>query len=599
MKHGLLFVAAAIAACSPRPRALDDSGEERREPAADERRLVELDLSAGAPEGSGSGLVQLPATRTYTGLVRAIERATDDPLTAGLLVRFGATDFDFARSEELAELLGRARDKGIPVVCHAHGLSNATAWLASRGCSRIWLSAAGGVETVGIAATLVHLKPMLDRIKVQTDFLAIGRYKSGPEPLTRDAPSEATEESLKATLGSMRQSWIDGAAQGRPRASLGERLEQGPYPPEQAKALAIVDAIGFETDARNEARRLAKTNATATTFGSRAKGDSGIDIGEIVRILSGADQSTGGRPRIAVVPAEGAIGMQAGGPLDSGGISAEAMNRTLRRLRADDSVKAVVLRIDSPGGSPLASDLIWHELMRMRKKKPVVASVGGMAASGGYYIACGAHKIVADRTSIVGSIGVFGGKIVIGPALADVGINSFTIPASPAPGAAERAAYLSPFLPWDDATRDRVRSSMQSIYDLFIARVSEARKLPQDLVRQHAEGRIWSGAQGKERNLVDDIGGLAKALDLARKLGGLERDTPVSVEGSREGLLEMLFLGEDASESQIRAAIARLEGDRALLAHVPKRLRAHAASLMPLLSGERVVVALPIALAVD
>lgn len=583
-----------LVACTPRPRQ-DNAPDQEPVPGPKDRRVVEIDLASGAPETTGPGLFQLPATRTYAGLVRSLERAVDDPLTAAVFVRLENEKLDYARAEELGALLARFRDKKLPVVCHAHEYSNASSWLVARGCTRIWLSAAGNVDTVGIAAELVYLKGLLDKLKIGVDFLSMGKYKGGAEPLLREGPSEATIESFSSTFGSIREAWLSGAEQGRPGQGIREKLEQGPYSPSEAKAAGLVDAIGFDSQALAEARRLGKTELVGVRFGPRSEQGSGFDFGELVRLLSGADGDSSGRPRLVVVPAEGAIGMEAGGPLDSGGITAKSLNRTLKRLRQDDSVKAVVLRIDSPGGSPLASDLIWHELMELRKKKIVVASVGGMAASGGYYIAAGANRIVAERTSIVGSIGVFGGKIVIGPALQELGINSFSIPASPHPGAAERAAYLSPFKAWDDATRDRVRSNMQSIYDLFIARIVEGRRMPEQAVRASAEGRIWSGDQGKERGLVDELGGLSKALDVARKLSGLERDIPVTVEGPRESLLEQLFLSEGASESQIREALTRFEQEHAFLRELPAALRVHAGTLAAL-HDEHVLVALPMAI---
>lgn len=595
MKKLILLSFLCVLGCSPRSRYADN-GDEQKEAGPDDKKLVEFDLSEGVSEASASAFIQLPATRTYTGLVRALERTIDAPTTAGVFVKLGNPSIDFARATEIGGLLARVRGKRLPVVCHAHDYANSAALLALRGCSSIWLSAAGSVDTVGLAAELVHLKGLLDRVKVHADILHVGTYKSGAEPLTREEPSPATIESLTSTLGSIRQSWLDLADQGRPGKGIREKLEAGPYTPQRAKAAGLVDHIGFESEAKDHARKAAKTPFQEEAFGPRAGSGSGLDIAELVRILSGADKGTGGRPRIAVVPAEGAIGMEAGGPLDSGGISAKALGKTLRRLRKDDSVKAIVLRIDSPGGSPLASDLVWHELMELRKKKPVVASVGSMAASGGYYIACAAQKVIAEPSSIVGSIGVFGGKIVIGPALRELGVNTFTVPASPAPGAAERAAYLSPFLPWDDATRGRVQENMESIYDLFIARVAEARKMPAETVRTHAEGRIWSGVQGKERGLVDELGGLARSLEVVRKLGDLPSDTPVTVEGQREGLLEMLLVGESADESRIRAALARLEQERALLKELPVSVRASVSALAPLANGEHVVAALPLAL---
>jgi protease-4 len=591
VKFWLTVTLGLLIACSGRPRQ-GQTNEQLPEPGKTDPRIVEIDLTAGAPESSGERLFQLPATRTYTGLVRALDRSLASKETAGLFVKLGSEQLDFARAAELGRMIARFREKHLPVVCHAHDLSNSSAAFVLRACSRIWLSPAGGVDTVGIAAELVHVKNLLDRLKVGVDFIHMGKYKGGAEPLTHTEPSAATREALSSTLGSIRAAWLEDVDRVRPGTSAA--LEAGPYAPEGAKAQKLIDAIGFESEALAEAKRLGKTTYVKPAYGPDVGEGSGFDLGQLVRLLAGSAETAGSGPRIAVVPAEGAISMEAGGPLDSGGITARSLTKTLRRLQHDDSVKAVVLRMDSPGGSPLASDLIWHELMELRKKKPVVTSVGSMAASGGYYIAAGSQRIFAESSSIVGSIGVFGGKIVFGPALHEIGVDSFLIPANPDPAKADRAAYLSPFRLWDEPTRERVRAHMQGIYDLFIQRIVTGRNMQADAVRAAAEGRIYSGTQGKELGLVDEIGGLARAIDAARKLAKLDSDIPVSVEGPREGLLDRLLLGESASESEVRAALLRFEEQRSLLRGLPKALRVHASSLSPLLAGESTLVALPV-----
>jgi len=314
-------------------------------------------------------------------------------------------------------------------------------------------------------------------------------------------------------------------------------------------------------------------------------------------------ESETSKPHVAVVPMQGAITTSGGGgPFSSGGITSQAMVKVLSRLGRSDAVKAVVVRLDSPGGSPLASDLIWHELMNLRKKKPVIASVGGMAASGGFYIASGAQKIYAEPSSIVGSIGVFGGKLVFSPTLKEFGISSYTFPASKADGAAERAGYLSPLVPWNDEMRARMRSTMQAIYDLFVARVAEGRKMTEEKVLASAEGRIWSAPQGLERGLIDQIGGLQYAIVEARTLGKVPSDSSVTVEGAPESLLDMLNLGDDddeADSAHIEAAVARYEARHTIsLDAIPEELRPFVASLAPLFMGESVIAALPYGLVV-
>jgi protease-4 len=590
------LLALSILGCSPRPRTSSGKDEDGRKLGATEKRVIEVDLTTGAPEALAGGLFQMPASRTYTGLVRALERGLDQESTAGVLVRFGGQNFELAQAQELSGLFARYAKKGLPVVCHAEGLSNSTAALVLRGCTRRFLGHAGEAETVGIAAQVVYMKGILDRLKIQVDFLHVGRFKSGPEPLTHDAPSPEAREALQVCLASIRDSWLELASEPGARAAL----EAGPWTPLEAKTRGLVNEVGYESDALAEAKKLAKTDAKEVVFGPRAgAGKGGLDIGEIVRVIAGGGDDVGDKPHIAVVPAQGAITTDSGGPFASGGITSAAMVKTLKKLAKNDAVKAVVIRIDSPGGSPLASDLIWHELMELRKKKPVVASVGGMAASGGYYIAAGAQRIIAEPGSIVGSIGVFGGKLVFGPALQEVGVNSFTFPANPAPGSSERAAYLSPLTPWDEATRDRVRAVMQGIYDLFIQRVAEGRKMPADKVLVSAEGRIWSATQGLERGLVDELGGVSHAIAAARKLAKLDAKVPVTVEGGSDGLLEMLGLDEEADSASVAEAVARLSARRSLaLEMLPEELRPFAATLAPLFAGESVVAAMPYALTV-
>jgi protease-4 len=588
-----------LVACSARPRHEGAGAKPAAELKDDEPRVIELDLSAGVPETiDSSALFHTPATQTYTGLVRTLSRALTDAKVRGLFVRLGGASFDLAQSEELSSLLAKLGAKGKPVTCHAHELNNSSALLTSRGCSKVWLSPAGEVSTIGIAAQMLYLHGIFAKLKVDVDFLHMGKFKSGAEPLTREGPSEEARTSLVETLAAIRGAWLDESNEVRKKPELPSALEHGPWSAGEAVEHGLVDEIGFETDALEAAKKAAKVNAVEASFGPHTKAGGGLDIGDLLRLLSGNSGASDNKPHVAVVPAEGAITMEPGGPLQQGGITARALGKTLRRMQHDDSVKAVVLRINSPGGSPLASDLLWHEMMELRKKKPIMVSVGNMAASGGYYIACAGQRVFAERTSIVGSIGVFGGKINVAPALEQFGIHAETFAASPEPGAAERAAFNSPLTSWDDATRERVRAQMQGIYDLFIARVAHARLMAVDKVRASAEGHIWSGEQGLERGLIDEIGGLTEALAAARKAARLDDDIPVTVEGGRQGLLDSLLVSDDASDAEAEAAFERLSVSPAtrLLSGVPPEMRAAVSSFSPLAANEHVAVALPFGL---
>jgi protease-4 len=592
------LILALLVGCAGRRHLRDgESGKEDTDKGDSSGEVVDFDLSGGIHDSPASGLFfPLPASRTYVGLIRELERDLNDKKARAFLVRLGDTELDWAHSEELGLAFSRLREKaGKPVVCHAHSLDNATSWFAMRACSRIWVSPAGDVNTVGIAGQVVYLKAALDRLKITADFLHMGRYKSAAESLTRDGPSDEAREALTSVLGSIRGTWLDSLESARKEKSLKSHVEDGPFGASDAKERGLIDEVGYEDQARRDAQSLAKGARVVTRFGASRSEKKGVDVSEVLRALTGADESTG-RPHIVVVPAEGAISMDSGGLFSETGISAKTLQRIVRRLTSDDSVKAVVLRIDSPGGSALASDLIWHDLMELRKRKPLVASVGEMAASGGYYLACAANKVVAERTSIVGSIGVLGGKIVVNDALSSLGVHAETVPASSAEGAAPRAAYLSPLAPWDDPTRERVRREMEHVYDLFVGRVAEGRGLPVSAVRAVAEGRIWSGVQAEALRLVDELGGLGRAIDIARKLASLDLDAPLRVEGVGQSLVESLLSG-DTSESNDDSRVSRFLPKLAppSLIDVAAPIRPFISSIAPLLRGENVVLALPFA----
>jgi protease IV len=567
--------------------------------AAGSGAVVELDLSHGLGErASNLSLLSGPSAPSLSELVLALKRAENDRRTRGFFVRLGGGDLSWAQAEELGRLLSNLKPE-LSVVCHAHTYSNATLLFAARGCDRLWLSPAGEVGTVGIAGQMVYLKRLLDRFQVKADFLHMGKYKSFAETFTEDGPSEAARESLMAVLASIRTTWLEGLAAARPGEKVQHAAEHGPWSAEAALADRLIDAVGYVSEARDEARKLAQVDAVETSIGLATRRDAADEISALLQSLAGSHRSAGGREHIAVLTTAGGINMEAGGLLGGGdGIAAEPLGKTLRRLREDDSVKAVVLRIDSPGGSALASDLIWHDLMLLRAKKPLIASLAGVAASGGYYMACAANRIVAERTTILGSIGVVGGKISIGSALDQFGVTGVTVAASSEPGAAERAAYLSPLTEWDEPTREAVRAQMAAIYELFLNRVAKGRDLPIDQIRGIAEGRIWSGVQGLENHLIDEFGGLTEAIALARKQANLDDAVEVRLEGGSETLFDILQLdGDDDEPESIARALARVRALPASpLAALAEPFRPYAESLAPLLGREKVLTALPFAL---
>ncbi len=594
-------IALAIAAtlgCEGRPRP--GSGKEpgtgpkpRSGPA-----IALFDLTAGIPEEDRQTLFVGPRKRSFDQLVRAIEDTAKDKDIKGVLVKFGSVSLGMARAEEIGTMMGDLRKAKIPVFCHADGFTNATMLAAARACEKLYVSPAGEVETIGIAAQIVYLRKLLaDELKVSVDMLQVGKFKGAEEPLTRDGPSDEARASLEAVLADIRQSWLSGIKAGRSNLANEDVAEDGPYAPNKAKELGLIDAVGYWDDALADVKKTASAPREESRFGGGAE-DKQDDFGDLVRALAGG----GGGAPIALIRATGSISMSGGGGLfgGRGGITEKDLSKTLGKIEKDEDIKALVVRIDSPGGSALASDLLWHQLMRVRKKKPIVVSVGEMAASGGYYLACTGSVIFADKASILGSIGVVGGKLAVGPALERFGIHTETFTGKGRdPKAQHRTAYLSPLVEWDESTRARVLETMTAIYDLFLARVAEGRStegrvMSVEHVQPSAEGRIFSGREAKLRGLVDELGGLREAIVKARALAKLPDDAGVQVMGAKPTFLDALDPGDDVEERAHALDQARPKPLDAFEEGAPE-LMPFVGSLLPLVEGERSVLAVPYA----
>ncbi|MCU0694755.1 MAG: S49 family peptidase [Polyangiaceae bacterium] len=292
--------------------------------------VAELNFENGLPEVYGGGLFGSPKKRSFSDLVKLLgelERGEDDNVR-GLVVRLGGGELGFGRAEEIAELLGRIRKRRTPVVCHADELSNAGYWVAASGCDRIWVSPGGSVDTVGIAAQILFGKRLLSSLKVDVDFLQVGKYKGAEEPFTRDEPSEEARESLLSALHGIRNAWLDGIQAGRSQAAR-EAAELGPYAPAEAVKNGLVDQVGYAGDARADALTQASVEQVVPRFGPRAEHVEPAGLVEVVRVLSGAAVGTD-VPHVAVVRATGGITSRpSGSPFsDDGGIAESELRMT-------------------------------------------------------------------------------------------------------------------------------------------------------------------------------------------------------------------------------------------------------------------------------
>ena len=388
------------------------------------------------------------------------------------------------------------------------------------GCQKIGVEELGAVMITGAAATPIHFKTLLDRIGVTADFVHVGAFKGAAEPLTRDAPSPEMIETLEAVVDQAYATMVSGIAQGRgkPEDEVRAWIDEALFTAEQAAARGIVDRVeAWEPSLAQIAgergwKQVEKDKPWSSPMA-------------LQRFLGMAKPDRPSEPHVALVYAVGSIidGKGQGFVGARSEIASGQLVPALDRLAEDEKVAAVVLRVDSGGGSALASEQIWHAVERLKAKKPVVVSMAGVAASGGYYISAGATKVFADADTVTGSIGVVGGKIVLGPALERVGIKTYAI------GKGARAQLLSPMQAWTEDERAAMRANMEHTYEVFLSRVGEGRGLDRDAVHAIAQGRVWTGADAKARGLVDELGGLDDALAAAAELGGVGSEVGLEV----------------------------------------------------------------------
>jgi protease-4 len=516
--------------------------------------------------------------------VRLHGLARDEQVT-GIVLRVGDLSMSMAQAEELRATVAAVRARK-PVHCHTEGAANAT-YLVLTACASIGLAPTGGIVIPGPTIAPLYLRGLLAKLGLEADFIHIGAFKGAAEPLTRDGPSAEMRATYDAILDGEYESLVAAVAEGRTLdpARAKALVDTGMFTDVQAKAAGLVDEVATFEAWRDEVSE-GKPWIKVPVGKEPAK-----DMQGLMELLGLQPKPRITEPHVALVYAVGDVvdGKGEGGALSAfQEIASRRLSAALRAAAEDDSVKAVVLRVDSPGGSALASEIIWHAVQEVKAKKPVVVSMGSLAASGGYYISCGADTIWAQPNTLTGSIGVVGGKIVLGQALGKLGVSVVEM------SRGKRATLYSTVKKWTAEERQLVEAEMRYVYDVFKKRVADGRKKTVEEIEPIAQGRVWVGRQAKEKGLVDQLGGLDDALADAKKRAGLPEDAPVDVYPGEPTLMDLLEgLGGEVRAGLGPSLVAELrlflgdEGARTALATLRLALgfREHAV---------RVVVLLPI-----
>jgi protease-4 len=481
----------------------------------------------GVPAPSYVAKIELKGLgpRRMLGAVRAFEQALLDPRVEGVLLKPEGASPGLATAQELRLLINQLEQAGKPVYCYLESASGSEYYLCA-GARRIAIDPAGLVRLMGVSGDSLYFGELLRDLGLRADFIRIGRYKSAPEQYTNDGSSEATREVRKGLLdGAYRRLVSDLSADtGRDEASIKATIDRGPFTSDEALreklAAVALDKHDLERDAR-------------TVFGPRARFTTPSP-----RPLEPRFGPTG---QVGVVMIDGTIidGDNVDVPfLDVHMSGGHTISDTIDQMADDSRIRAIVLRIDSPGGAVMASDQIWRAARRAQAKKPVIASMGEVAASGGYYVASAAHEIWASPSTITGSIGIFYGKVDVAQLAARIGVGI----ESEARGAHAGADSL--FRPFTDEERAGLADKLRVWYRQFLARVAEGRKLPLERVDELARGRVYNGDDAQAVGLVDSLGGLSSALARARQLSGLDADAELVVKPAvPSNVLELLGAG--------------------------------------------------------
>ncbi|WP_421785950.1 signal peptide peptidase SppA [Hyphobacterium sp.] len=523
------------------------------------RLVLELDLREGRLDQQSRSPFAFAEPAPIVDVVRLLDRAGRDDRVAGLFVRANEFGMSPAQAEELNRAIAAFRETGRPVIVHSQGFNSTsvTTYLAVASADEIWLQDTASFATAGLAGEVGFFGAALDRFEIDADFIQFLEYKNAPNAYTEDG---FTPEHLEATLsyfGSIYDTAIANAAAGRTldAARLQTLIEQAPHSAEAARESGLVDQLGHVAAARAAILERAGGNAEFAEL-------------EDYR-LSGALNAYG--PRIALVEGQGAIVTGDGVSSPFGGnplIGGDAMAEAITNAAEANGTRAIIVRIDSPGGSSIASDQIWDAVRRAQDDGiPVVVSMGAAAASGGYYIAAPADHIIANATTLTGSIGVYGGKINLDGAFGLIGINFEQVSVG-----GEFAGAYSPNESWTDSQRAAIEAELGNVYEDFTERVAEGRDLSRERVAEIARGRVWTGEQALERGLVDEIGGFMEAVDAARRLAGINAGQSVSIQRFPrertpfEAFQELFGVSADSAQSLARLnAIMEAPEMRALI----------------------------------
>jgi protease-4 len=496
--------------------------------------------------------------QSLTGLVMQFKKAKVDKRIKVILLDVNMSGVGWGKAEELRDAITDFRSSGKPVYAYLELGLNKEYYIATA-CNKIFVPPPGELFINGLAADVMFFRGSLDKLGIYPDIYQIGKYKSVGDMFTQKEMTDAHREYINSMLDDLFNRYVNTIAQARHKTPEEVRtlIDNAPYDADQAKGAGLIDEAMYRDQVDNELKKLLGQKETDTLAAVR-----GVDYRDVSPESLGLNKGE----RIAVIYATGEIGSGSSQNSPSGdqSIGSDTVVKALNDATADKTIKAIVLRVDSPGGSGLASDIIWRAVEMANQKKPVVVSMSDVAASGGYYISASASKIIAQPSTITGSIGVVAGKPVMRGFYDWLGISNEYVLRGKTAGMFRETEKFS------DEERAKFEEWIKTTYyGDFVPKVAKGRGKDPEFIDSVGQGRVWTGAQAKERSLVDEFGGLDKAIDVAKQLAKIPAEKGVErvILPYPTTFLEQLLYG--SSEN----ANTEVEQRRAVAAALPEDAR--------------------------
>lgn len=493
--------------------------------------------------------------QSLTSLVEQFKKAKADKRIKAIILQVDMSGAGLAKSEEIRDAIADFRSSGKPVYAYMeYGMTKE--YYISSACDRIYMPPPGELFINGLAADVMFFRGTLDKLGIYPDIYQIGKYKTAGDTFTRKEMSEAHREFMDELLNDIYDRYVDVIAKARNKSGDDVRalIDNAPYNPKQAKDTGLIDGVAYRDELENEIKKTLGYKdvdplriVRSSDYANVEPESLGLDEGEKIAVIYGTGDIGSGKSENS--------------PTGGQSIGSDTMVKALNDARDDKTIKAIVIRVDSPGGSGLASDVIWRAVESAKTKKPVVVSMGDVAASGGYYIAAGANKIVAEPSTITGSIGVLAGKPVMRGFYDWIGLSNEYLLRGKNAGMFRESEKFS------DSERAKFEEWVKkTYYEDFIPKVAKGRNKDAEYIDSVGQGRVWTGAQGKDRGLVDEYGGLDRAVEIAKELANIPKDKGVKrvILPYPRSLFQEIFSGDyetRAQQARQRAVLDALPED--------------------------------------